>query len=63
MKLWAIKMLFAWRWRLGYWSWDAFSRRMERKAVARPRRWATRGAKVDGRLAQGRHNRRGSLGR
>lgn len=24
MKLWAIKMLFLWRWRLGYWEWDAF---------------------------------------
>lgn len=24
MKLWAIKMLFLWRWRLGYWDWDAF---------------------------------------
>lgn len=21
---WAIKMLFVWRWRLGYWDWDAF---------------------------------------
>jgi hypothetical protein len=24
MKLWAIKMLFVWRYRLGYWAWDAF---------------------------------------
>lgn len=24
MKLWAIKMLFVWRWRLGYWEWGAF---------------------------------------
>ena len=23
-KLWAIKMLFLWRYRLGYWAWDAF---------------------------------------
>ena len=23
-KLWAIKMLFLWRWRFGYWAWDAF---------------------------------------
>ncbi len=23
-KLWAIKMLFLWRYRLGYWGWDAF---------------------------------------
>lgn len=23
-KLWAIKMLFVWRKRLGYWDWDAF---------------------------------------
>jgi hypothetical protein len=22
--MWAIKMLFLWRWRLGYWDWDAF---------------------------------------
>ena len=22
MKMWAIKMLFVWRWRLGYWDWD-----------------------------------------
>lgn len=25
MKLWALKMLFLWRWRLGYWAWDAFA--------------------------------------
>ena len=24
MKMWAIKMLFVWRWRLGYWDWDCF---------------------------------------
>lgn len=24
MKLWAICMLFVWRWRLGYWELDAF---------------------------------------
>jgi hypothetical protein len=24
VKLWAIKMLFVWRWRLGYWAWDGF---------------------------------------
>lgn len=24
-KLWAIKMLFLWRVRLGYWGWDAFA--------------------------------------
>lgn len=24
MKVWAVKMLFVWRWRLGYWAWDAF---------------------------------------
>jgi hypothetical protein len=24
MKLWALRMLFVWRWRLGYWDWDAF---------------------------------------
>lgn len=24
MKAWAVKMLFVWRWRLGYWDWDAF---------------------------------------
>lgn len=24
MKLWAIRMLFVWRWRLGYWDWQAF---------------------------------------
>lgn len=24
MKLWAIKMLFVWRYRLGYWEWGAF---------------------------------------
>ena len=24
VKLWALKMLFVWRWRLGYWEWDAF---------------------------------------
>lgn len=23
-RLWAIKMLFVWRWRLGYWDWEAF---------------------------------------
>lgn len=23
-KIWAIKMLLVWRWRLGYWDWDAF---------------------------------------
>ena len=22
LKLWAIKMLFVWRWRCGYWEWD-----------------------------------------
>lgn len=21
---WAVRMLFVWRWRLGYWDWDAF---------------------------------------
>lgn len=24
MKIWAVKMLFVWRYRLGYWDWDAF---------------------------------------
>lgn len=24
MKLWSLKMLFVWRWRLGYWALDAF---------------------------------------
>jgi hypothetical protein len=24
-KLWALKMLFVWRWRLGYWDFDAFA--------------------------------------
>ena len=23
-KRWAIRMLFLWRWRLGYWDWHAF---------------------------------------
>lgn len=24
IKLWIVKMLFVWRWRLGYWDWQAF---------------------------------------
>ena len=24
-KLWALKMLFLWRWRLGYWDWRTFA--------------------------------------
>lgn len=23
-RLWIVKMMFVWRWRLGYWDWDAF---------------------------------------
>jgi len=32
-RLWATKMLFVWRWRCGYWDWDAF------KAAWNVERW------------------------
>ena len=32
MKLWAVRMLFVWRWRLGYWDWDAFKAAWAAKA-------------------------------
>lgn len=34
MKLWAIKMLFVWRWRLKYWPWSAFLAVWRAKPVA-----------------------------
>lgn len=36
MKLWAIKMLFVWRWRLGYWCWDGFKAAWTYRRVEAP---------------------------